>query len=262
MARKLAPVKCCYCELPIDRNTEPYGRPLKELGSTELNPRRYAHQHCGEQYNWMPVTEFNRLKTAKKIKEEAEKNGRTVTEQKAKTKKCLYCNKMIDLDTDDACLVGVGTRWAHKECYEKYFSADDQWIDKLYGILKVVFGKYDFQKIERQRITFIKQGLTNEDIYNALNYWYIVKNKSIEKANGGIGIVPYIYEDANEYFKSIEKSSQKINPATFKMGSKIVDIDFSKEKKVETEDEKKQRIASIHGWDLSFSNPELYKDLE
>lgn len=46
------------------------------------------------------------------------------------------------------------------------------------------------------------------------------------------------------------------------MGSKIVDIDFSKEKKVETEDEKKQRIASIHGWDLSFSNPELYKDLE
>ena len=86
MAKKLAPVKCCYCELSIDRNTEPYGRPLKALGSTELNPRRYAHQHCGEQYNWMPVTEFNRLKTAKKIKEEAEKNGRTVTEQKAKTK--------------------------------------------------------------------------------------------------------------------------------------------------------------------------------
>ena len=46
------------------------------------------------------------------------------------------------------------------------------------------------------------------------------------------------------------------------MGSKIVDIDFSKEKKVETEDEKKQRIANIHGWDLSFSNPELFKDLE
>ena len=85
----------------------------------------------------------------------AEKNGRTVTEQKAKTKKCLYCNKMIDLDTDDACLVGVGTRWAHKECYEKYFSADDQWIDKLYGVLKVAFGKYDFQKIERQRIPHI-----------------------------------------------------------------------------------------------------------
>ena len=42
MARKLAPVKCCYCELSIDRNTEPYGRPLKALGSTELNPRRYA----------------------------------------------------------------------------------------------------------------------------------------------------------------------------------------------------------------------------
>lgn len=84
MARKLAPVKCCYCELPIDRNTEPYGRPLKELGSTELNPRRYAHQHCGEQYNWMPVTEFNRLKTAKKIKEEAEKMVELLQSKKQK----------------------------------------------------------------------------------------------------------------------------------------------------------------------------------
>ena len=255
-------VKCCYCKKDFDISTEPFGRPLKELGSTELNPRRYAHQACGEKYNWIPITEFSRLEKKAELQEEAAQKGRTVSEQKSKMKKCLYCNKMIDLDIDNACKVGVGTRWAHKECYEKYFSADDQWIDKLYSVLKVAFGNYDFQKIERQRISYIKQGLTNKDIYNALNYWYIVKNKSIEKANGGIGIVPYIYEDANEYFKSIEKSSQKINPATFKMGSKIVDIDFSKEKKVETEDEKKQRIANIHGWDLSFSNPELFKDLE
>ena len=255
-------VKCCYCKKDFDISTEPFGRPLKELGSTELNPRRYAHQACGEKYNWIPITEFSRLEKKAELQEEAAQKGRTVSEQKSKMKKCLYCNKMIDLDIDDAFKVGVGTRWAHKECYEKYFSADDQWIDKLYAVLKVAFGNYDFQKIERQRISYIKQGLTNKDIYNALNYWYIVKNKSIEKANGGIGIVPYIYEDANEYFKSIEKSSQKINPATFKMGSKIVDIDFSKEKKVETEDEKKQRIANIHGWDLSFSNPELFKDLE
>ena len=255
-------VKCCYCKKDFDISTEPFGRPLKELGSTELNPRRYAHQACGEKYNWIPITEFSRLEKKAELQEEAAQKGRTVSEQKSKMKKCLYCNKMIDLDTDDACKVGVGTRWAHKECYEKYFSADDQWIDKLYSVLKVAFSKKKKKKIERQRISYIKQGLTNKDIYNALNYWYIVKNKSIEKANGGIGIVPYIYEDANEYFKSIEKSSQKINPATFKMGSKIVDIDFSKEKKVETEDEKKQRIANIHGWDLSFSNPELFKDLE
>lgn len=260
MAKHL--VTCRYCGEKFDISKEEFGNLPKSLDSDEKNRSQYVHKHCGDQYNWIPLTEFNRLKKANEIKEEAKKNGRTVTEQKAKSKKCLYCNKMIDLDTDEAKRVGIGSRWAHKECYEKYFSADDQWIDKLYGVLKVVFGKYDFQRIERQRIAFIKQGLTNEDIYNALNYWYIVKNKSIEKANGGIGIVPYIYEDANEYFKSIEKSSQKINPATFKMGSKIVDIDFSKEKKVETEDEKKQRIANIHGWDLSFSNPELYKDLE
>jgi hypothetical protein len=34
-------------------------------------------------------------------------------------------------------------------------------------------------------------------------YFYEIKGNSIDKANGGIGIVPYVYEDAKKYFYTI-----------------------------------------------------------
>lgn len=258
----MSKVKCCYCGLEFDKDKEGFGHPKDSNDSNKYNIRRYCHSECGEKNNWISIPEFNRLKAKKELQEEMQSAGAKTPQQQKKMKRCLYCGKLMDKDTADALMVGVGTRYAHKECYEKYFNADDRYIDKLYGVLKVAFGDYNFQKIERQRVSFLKQGITNKDMYEALYYWYIVKNKSTEKANGGIGIIPYIVEDSIEYFKEIEKSSQKINPDTFKMDSKIVDVDFSKEKKVETEDERKNRIASIHGWNLSFTNPELFKDLE
>lgn len=149
-------VICCYCGNQFDRDKEEWGHPKKELNSNEENIRRYAHKDCGEKNNWIPVKEFTRKIKEEQIKEEAEKNGRSISAQKKKQKKCLYCNKLIDVDVDNALQVGIGTRWAHKECYEKYFKADDKWIDKIYAILKVVFGDYNFQKIESQRISYIK----------------------------------------------------------------------------------------------------------
>jgi hypothetical protein len=40
-------------------------------------------------------------------------------------------------------------------------------------------------------------------------YFYEVKGNSIEKANNGIGIVPYIYKDAYNYYYSIWEANQK-----------------------------------------------------
>ena len=179
---------------------------------------------------------------------------------------CLYCGKKVDRDKIPMIKVSA-RRYAHPECAEHKEEVQTQEQKDLEALEQYIMKLFDEPFVNaraRKQINEYKEkyDYTYSGMLKTLIWWYEVKNNSIEKANGGIGIVPYIYEDANEYFKSIEKSSQKINPATFKMGSKIVDIDFSKEKKVETEDEKKQRIANIHGWDLSFSNPELYKDLE
>jgi hypothetical protein len=56
--------------------------------------------------------------------------------------------------------------------------------------------------------TQIKNYLTNYNytysgILKALKYFYEIKGNSTEKANEGIGIVPYCYQDAYNYYFSI-----------------------------------------------------------
>lgn len=40
-------------------------------------------------------------------------------------------------------------------------------------------------------------------------YFYDVKKNSTEKANGGIGIVPYVYQNAHEYYYKIWLANQQ-----------------------------------------------------
>jgi len=50
---------------------------------------------------------------------------------------------------------------------------------------------------------------TYSGIKRTLEYFYEVKNNPIEKANGGIGIVPWVYEEAKRYFYNQWLLSQK-----------------------------------------------------
>ena len=40
-------------------------------------------------------------------------------------------------------------------------------------------------------------------------YFYEIKGKSLDKAQGGIGIVPYIYQDAYNYYYALWEAQQK-----------------------------------------------------
>ena len=40
-------------------------------------------------------------------------------------------------------------------------------------------------------------------------YFYEIKNGDKEKANGGIGIIPYVYKDAYNYFYNLWLNQQK-----------------------------------------------------
>ena len=70
----------------------------------------------------------------------------------------------------------------------------------------------NFSLFQTQRKKYIRTfNYTNEGIYNAVRYFYGVKKNSIAKGNGGIGIVPYVYIDAEKYFKNLEKQKNEIN---------------------------------------------------
>ena len=50
---------------------------------------------------------------------------------------------------------------------------------------------------------------TYSGVFKTLVYWYEVKHGDIEKSNFGLGIVPYIYQDAFRYYKALWETQQR-----------------------------------------------------
>lgn len=68
--------------------------------------------------------------------------------------------------------------------------------------IKQLFG---YEKLPAKVVKQIKDYITiNKYTYSGilgtLKYFFEIKGNSIEKANGGIGIVGYIYQDARRYY--------------------------------------------------------------
>ena len=131
---------------------------------------------------------------------------------------CRLCKKRFDLDSEEAMVVGIRSYY-HKKCYEEWKQnnstkgnmSNDFWyealIDYLYRDVKL--GNMDFSKIGSQWRNFTKpdKGFTPKGIYFAIKYFYEIKHGDAEKASGGIGIVPSIYNQSAQYW--IERENQK-----------------------------------------------------
>ena len=59
---------------------------------------------------------------------------------------------------------------------------------------------YDGGKVRSQINNFIKQGKKAKGILFSLIYFYDIQNGDWNNSNGGIGIVPYVYDDARAYW--------------------------------------------------------------
>lgn len=121
--------------------------------------------------------------------------------------KCIYCK--IEFDRDKLPYVQVTERrYAHKECAEKNQITKTQneldyetlidYIEKLFGV------GFINAKIAKQIKDFrIQYNYTYSGMLGTLVYWYEIKKAPIDKANGGIGIIPYVYDQAKEYYSKI-----------------------------------------------------------
>lgn len=46
-------------------------------------------------------------------------------------------------------------------------------------------------------------------MYKTLKYFFEVRRNPIEKANGGIGIIPYVYSEAFDYWRALWEAQQR-----------------------------------------------------
>ena len=125
--------------------------------------------------------------------------------------KCTVCRKTFDRDKEQAVKDGA-RRYAHYKCKpdgelvplpQKEVKNQDlkdleDYIAQLYG------DKANWVLIKKQIKTFQKEyKFTLTGIKKTLIYFYEVKGNSPDKSNGGIGIVPYCYNDSRTYYYNL-----------------------------------------------------------
>ena len=177
-------VKCKYCGNNFDRDKNAYVMP---------SARRYAHAEC--------------------YLREKEKNPKILTLEifdPTDIVTCNICKKQINKKTDQYKQLSNG-KYAHLACFEleeKREKTDAEKLD-LY-IMELFNWDYVHPRVKRQISDFIEEyNFTYSGIQKSLEYFYKVKGNSLDKANGGIGIVPYIYQDAYNYYYALWEAKQK-----------------------------------------------------
>ncbi len=117
---------------------------------------------------------------------------------------CIHCKEKFNRDKEDFIQISE-RRYAHKKCAEAADAEKDQELKDLEAleeyIMKVLDEEYITARVRKQIKDFKKEyNYTYSGMLKSLIWWYEVKGNSAEKANGGIGILPFIYNDAADYY--------------------------------------------------------------
>ena len=177
-------VLCPYCKTKFDRDKEQY---------CMVGARRYAHASC-------------MLREAEKDPKFEKKEIIDPTDNVV----CVYCKKELSKKDADCVQIGNG-KYVHSACKvleDKREKTDkellEEYIKKLFEI------SYIEPRVKAQINKYIDEyNYTYSGIRKALEYYYEIKKGDILKANGGIGIVPYVYKDAYNYHYNLWLAKQK-----------------------------------------------------
>lgn len=118
--------------------------------------------------------------------------------------KCFYCGVYFDRDKEPFVAVN-SRRYAHKACHDgaqANKTQDEKDYEALTNYIKQKFNLTTVSaKITRQITDYRKQyNFTYSGMLKALIWWFDVQRHTLEGTNGGIGILPYIYNDAKTYY--------------------------------------------------------------
>ncbi len=154
--------------------------------------------------------------------------------------KCPKCGETFDRDIIQAVRIN-GRRYGHAKCYpdnnnfvplvEKKISEEQKIKNYAKSILKE---QYVAARVNKQIKDFLAEGYTASGILKTLIYWYEIKHNDISKAMGGIGIVPYVYKQALDYYYNLylaEMANVDKNIDEYRPKEIFISIDLPKKEK-------------------------------
>lgn len=127
--------------------------------------------------------------------------------------KCFYCREQFDTNAEPFEKVNA-RRYAHTHCYNKALESktkEEQDKEELEKYIKQLFQIDNLSpKIRKQIKTYREEyNYSYSAIRKTLIYFFEVKGNSIEKAKGGIGIVPYCIEQASNYWYDLWETKER-----------------------------------------------------
>ena len=127
--------------------------------------------------------------------------------------KCFFCGKTFNRDKEPYVKIN-SRRYAHESCAKAQDSSVLKKVEdkeKFFQLVKQIYGpKYNFMMINKQAEDYIKQyGYTWSGMTGCLHWFYNINHGNIENGNGGIGIIPYIYDQVRNYYQNLYSVKQK-----------------------------------------------------
>jgi hypothetical protein len=185
-------VICPYCKTKFDRDKEEYAL---------VGARRYAHAAC--------------------MLREAEKDPNYVKKEiidPLDNVICAFCKKPLS-KKDANCVMLNNGKYVHKECQALEESREKTDREKLEDYIKTLFSlTYIEPRVKAQIKKYVEEyNYTYSGMQKALYYFYEIKGGDKSKANGGIGIIPYVYQDAYNYHYNLWLAQQKNKDVEIKL---------------------------------------------
>jgi hypothetical protein len=110
-------------------------------------------------------------------------------------------------------------KYVHQECQALEESREKTDREKLEDYIKTLFSlTYIEPRVKAQIKKYVEEyNYTYSGMQKALYYFYEIKGGDKSKANGGIGIIPYVYQDAYNYHYNLWLAQQKNKDVEIKL---------------------------------------------
>lgn len=127
--------------------------------------------------------------------------------------KCRYCGKEFDTNIEPYHL--LARRYAHMSCYEEYLKKEAQdkkdekdlesYVIKLFNIQTDFLPNNLKKQINDFKTTY---NYTYSGMLKTLHWWFDIKKNSVDESRNSLGIIPYIYKQALQYYYNLYMAKQ------------------------------------------------------
>lgn len=135
--------------------------------------------------------------------------------------KCSVCGESFDRNRIQAVKSGA-RRYAHQTCLpagelvpmERSLEDEPDYQQIIDYCYKLFGEEHNIAMTKKYIKKFVSENkYTLSGIYKALYYFFDIKHNPIDKANNSIGIVPFCYQDAYNYYYNLFMSQQNLQKA-------------------------------------------------